>query len=191
MTQTHVVIFDPRDEYWEGALVNLETAHVLRSRRVVTLPVNPALINKSAVGGYYRRSWGSGWLLADSIPRMHCPIVLYASPSEVVGQGRLDFAARLVPDAPYVGRAREGMKFAGAIRITAESGQPYSHSGGFSPDHDTCYDIAKLPPIDEDGGWTIQGGAQLNVPGDGFFSAALYGAAAGLRVVWLAVSQSG
>ena len=188
---THVVIYDPRDEYWEGALIDAEVAQVLRARKAVTLPIEPQHLHRSAVGGYYRRAWGSGWQLASSIPRMHCPIILFAQPSSVPGSGRLNVAMRLVPDPELLVRLREGARLSGAIQVAAESGQPGAHSGGFAPAPDTRVDVAQLGPIDEEDGWTVYAGGSLNVPVEGFFSCALYGAAAGLRVAWVAVSQSG
>jgi hypothetical protein len=191
MTQTHVIIQDPAREYWEGGLVEGEVALVLRARGVITLPIEPALLQKSALAGYYRRSWGSGWPLSLSIPRMHCPMVLYAAPSDTPGQGRLNAVLRLVPDADAIRPVRKGARLAGFLQLAAESGQPGSHSGGFQPDVDTRIDVQALGPLDADDGWTVYAGGQLNVPADGFFSCALYGAAAGLRVAWCAISQSG
>jgi|HubBroStandDraft_4_1064222.scaffolds.fasta_scaffold03444_11 hypothetical protein len=197
MTQTHVVLTDPSGEFWEGALVSAETAHMLRRRRAVTLPIEPTLLQRSALAGYYRRAWGSGWPLSETIPRMHCPMILYAVPPNVVQAGRLNFAVRLVPDTNAMEAARErgGAAFIGSIRLAPETGQPGTHAGGFSPstqeDIVTAFDLSKLGPLDADGGWTVVGCAQLNVPSEGFFACALYGAAAGLRVAWAAVSQSG
>lgn len=191
MSQTHVVIEDPQDEYWEGALVDGARAHILKARGAVVLPIEPANLHKSAVGGYYRRAWGSGWPLAESLPAMHCPIVLYAAPAYVMGAGRLNAALRLVPAPELVGRVREGARLSGAIRLAAWSGQPSAHSAGFQPAEDTCLDVGTLGPMDDRDGWTHYMGGNLHVPADGFFSCALYGAAAGLRVVWIAVSQSG
>jgi len=187
----HVVIYDPKDEYWEGALIEPEVAHLIRARKAITLPIEPEHLHRSAVGGYYRRAWGSGWPLSASLPKMHCPIILFASPSYVPGSGRLNVAVRLVPDIEVLPFLLSGGKLSGAIQIAAESGQPGAHSGGFAPAEDTRVDVAQLGPMDEEGGWTVYAGGHLNVPGEGFFSCALYGAAAGLRVAWCAVSQSG
>lgn len=188
---THVVIHDPTGEFWEGGLVEPEIAHVLRSRRVVTLPIEPTLLAKSAIGGYAKRSWGSGWELSASLPKMHCAMLLYAAPAVTPGLGRLNVAVRLVPDGTHLAAIREGSRLGGFLQIAAESGQPNAHSGGFAPDLDTRIDIANLGELDAEGGWTAYAGGKLNVPADGFFSCALYGAVAGARVAWCAISQSG
>jgi hypothetical protein len=46
----------------------------------------------------------------------------------------------------------------------------------------------KLGPIDDFGGWTIQGRSQIHVQGEGCYGLALYGFAPGLRVAWAAAS---
>lgn len=194
MTQTsHVVLEDPRGEFWEGALVSLEIALVLRSRGVATLPIASALLARSSVGGYFKRAWGSGWPLSSVLPQMHCPMILWAAVgTQNEPLRRINFAARLVPDPEVLAAVRRGAKLAGAIRIAAESGQPGAFSGGLSPDVDTAVDANDLTgKLDEFDGWTVYGGANLNVPSDGFFAAAIYGSIPGLRVAWAAVSQSG
>jgi hypothetical protein len=192
--QQHVVIWDPSGDYWEGALVDaVDVAPALRARRVATLPVGVELIARSALGGWSKRSWGSGWPLSTTAPRMCCPLALYVTRAipGVPSACRLNYCARLVPESSEVlEHVRAGGRIAGTIRLAADSGQPGAHAGGLGASDDTAVDAAALPRPDEDGGWTVYGGARIDSPVDGIFACGLYGAAPGLRVAWAAVSQS-
>jgi hypothetical protein len=185
----HVVVHDPRNEFWEGGLVEAQTASVLRARRVVTLPIEPELVRRSAVGGYFRRSWGSGWPLGTPAPRMACPMVLFVAAGDELRS--LHWAARLLPDSAALARQiGEGGRLAGTLRLSADTGQPGASSAGFSAGARSHVDVATLGPLDEEGGWTVYGNGVIDAPRDGMFACSLYGAVAGLRVAWAAISQS-
>jgi hypothetical protein len=189
MSTHHVVVLDPRNEYWEGALVDVETAGALRARRVVTLPIEPELVRRSAIGGYFRRSWGSGWPIGTKVPKMHCPMVLFVAKGD--GLRNLHWAARLVPESPEIARlVGEGGHLTGTLQLTGDSGQPAASSGGFLPGPGASVNAALIGPLDEDGGWTVYGTGLIEAPVDEIFSCALYGAVAGMRVAWAAISQS-
>ncbi len=189
MSTHHVVVHDPRNEYWEGGLVDAETASVLRARRVVTLPIEPELVRRSAIGGYFRRSWGSGWPVGTKIPKMHCPMVLFVAKGD--GLHNLHWAARLVPESAEVTRLiGEGGHLTGSLQLTGDSGQPGTSSGGFLPGPGARVDVSQIGQLDADEGWTVYGTGIMEAPVDEIFACALYGAATGLRVAWAAVSQS-
>ena len=194
MSTKHVVLWDPSDEYWEGALVDPQVATLLRARHVATLPIEQDLIGRTAIAGYFKRSWGSGWPLGSKVPTLACPLVLYVQrdPNPAVpSPRRLNFAARLVAENPEVlSHAREGGGMSGMIRFAADSGQRGAHAGGVGGDQDSLIDVSKIGKPDELDGWTIYGGAKVNAPIDGFIGLALYSQAPGLRVAWAAVSQS-
>jgi hypothetical protein len=183
MGEMHVVCWDPHGEFWEGALVDRGMVGALRARGVATLPVEQELILRSAVGGYFRRSWGSGWPIGTPAPRFCCPMILHVAAGDALR--RLNWCARLVP----VDGARG--PFRGALRLAAHSGQPAAFSGGFGSSEDTCAAAERLASDpDEHGGWTVGGGGSMNSSVDGMFGCALYGQIAGLAVAWAAVSQS-
>jgi hypothetical protein len=191
----HIVVHDPEDQFWEGALIETEAAAGLRARGVVTLPIAPAIVTRSAVSGYFRRSWGSGWPLGGTVPKRICPMMLYVmrgvEPASAVGLRTINWAARLVPENEQVKAQLEGgMKLTGTVQLVADSGQPGASSGGFGATPETAVQMNKMGPMDLFDGWTIYGRGTINTPSDMLFSCALYGAVLGVKVSWAAVSQS-
>lgn len=185
----HIVVFDPRAEYWEGAFVDSENAAVLRARRVVTLPIEPELVRRSAVGGYFRRSWGSGWPVGTSTPRMACPMILFVAAGD--GLRVLNWVARLLPESQQVAEMiGQGGRLVGTLRLTGDSGQPGTNVGGYSYGEKAAVNAAELGPLDEDGGWTVYGDGRVDASHDGMFAVALYGSVPGVRVAWSAITQS-
>ena len=69
-----VVVDDPSGQYWEGALVKGREGHILRSRGVIVLPVDPRMFRFSGIGGYMKRSWGAGFPLTNVVPALNCPL---------------------------------------------------------------------------------------------------------------------
>lgn len=193
-TTMHVVVWDPSGEYWEGALVPPETGRVLQARAVATLPVEPRLLRRSAVGGYFRRSWGSGWPIGTAVPKMACPMMLHVVP----GDGpltALNWCARLVPDSEesayeIAERIEKGGHLTGALRLCADTGQQLVSSGGFGSTPTTAIAVDKLGKPDANGGWTVGGKATIQTMTGGHFGCALFGMMPGIAVAWAAVSQS-
>jgi len=190
--ESYVVIWDPSDEYWEGGIVDAELARgPLRGRGVATLPVERNLVGRSAVGGWFKKAWGSGWPLGTNSPRLTCPMMLWVardSNPAVAYARRLYFAARLVPDAETLEAVRQGRPLSGMIRFSPDSAQPGTHSGGVG--ETTSIDPKELKAPDEYGGWTVYGQARVSSPVDGMLGLGIYASAPGLLVAWSAVSQS-
>lgn len=186
MTTMHIVVHDPKNEYWEGALVNQEYATVLNARGVTLLPVEPKLLTASAFAGYFKRSWGAGWPLDSGTPKMNCPLALYAFKD----LRTINWCARVLPMTPAdMKRAIDG-QMPGGLRFTGDSGQLGGFSGGINNTNTSNIEARRLGRPDEDGGWTLSGSALLQVQTEGIFTCALYGHAPGLRVAWAAVSQT-
>lgn len=197
MEEKHVVVWDPSGEYWDGALVDPGTAEVLRTRKVATLPVEPGYIAMSAVGGWFKRSWGSGWPLGTTGPKMTCPLTLFVpsmDPSPAARSPKiLNFCARLVPsDAQVLAAVREAgrLDVSGTIRLAPDSSQPWTHTGGIGARQDTVTELGQLGALDDYDGWTVYGKATITSPKDGFLGLGLYGSGPGLAIAWAAVSQS-
>lgn len=182
MNHTHrIVVWDPKNEYWEGSLVEEQRARQLEARGVVSLPVAAEMFKHSGVGAFHKRSWGSGYPLDSMVPRMNAPLTLYVNGN----YHHIYWAARLVRDT------RVGIEqFAGSLRLTIDSGQPSALAGGFAGDETTNVDIGRLGAEDEHDGWTIRGSARLYATGEGYVGMALYGMGVGLRIAWAAVSLS-
>ena len=176
----YIVVEDPAAEYWDGSIVDSRRANILSTRGVVLLPVVPALMRLSGVGGYYKRAWGAGWPLASSPPKMHAPMTIYVVPE----YRTVSWAARIM------GEDDNRESYQGQIRLAADGSQPHaSNTAGVSGAHNTPVDFGKLGPRDEYSGWVIRGEAQILTAGaGGHFGLALYGEGAGLRVVWAAAS---
>lgn len=196
----HIVVHDPKNEFWEGAIIEAQVALSLRARRVVTLPIEPKLVRLNALGGYFKRSWGSGYPLGGASPKMCCPMIIYVSKSAGEQLQSLNWVARVVPEDEDVAKAvRSGeLKLKGWIQLAADSGQPGANSGGFSIRHDTRRGVEQLPnmpgtgfgALDEDGAWTIYGGGTMVAPQDMMFACGLWSQIVGAKVAWSAITQS-
>ena len=193
MGTKHVVIWDPSGEYWEGGLVDQEAVAPLKGRGVALLPVEEEYVGRTALGGWTKRSWGSGWPLSTGVPRMICPVMLYVVRGDGTSRSaeRLNVVVRLVPEgAEVLSHMREGGRLSGSLRVAADSGQPGAQAGGVSTAPDTICELSKLGKPDEDDGWTVYLGARINSPVNGLLALSLYGSSPGLRVAWAAASQS-
>lgn len=188
----HVVIWDPNGEYWEGGLVESSISDALRSRGVATLPTEAGLVSRSAIGGWAKRAWGSGYPISTSTPRMACPVILHVAKVDQTGGvsfRRLSAVARLVPDTVEdAAHVRDGGKLSGHLRLAGDTSQVGTYAAGlFEP---RVIDARELGPLDVNGGWTVYSESGINVGVDGYVAVGLYGAIPGARVAWAAVSQS-
>lgn len=177
-----VVVDDPMGEYWEGSLIEEKRAEMLKARGLIALPVDPELIRISGVGGFYKRSYGSGWPLSNAAPTGNCPVTLYTTRNH----HRLGWAARLVldPSAPQKNHV-------GLLRLTSDTAQATAMQGGFvgnDPRDKNLIDVSKLGSADAEGGWTVTGTGTIRSTGEGYLALTLYGTAPGLAVEWLAVA---
>ena len=192
----HIVVYDPSDEYWEGALVSAVEAPRLRLQRIVTLPFDARLMAMNAHAGYHRRAWGSGWPIDGVVPRMHCPLGLYAVVSlanEVARFSTITWAARLVPSAKtLLDAVRGGTKLSGSIRLAPDGSQRGSFPAPIAAQGqaDLLVTADKLGMPDVDDGWTVYGRGRMDPPGDCFVAFGLFGQIPGLRVAWAAVTST-
>ncbi len=156
---------------------------MLEARGLVALPVDPELFLVSGVGGFYKRSYGSGWPLNASTPRFLCPALLYVTREH----HKLSWAMRLVRD----GAADAREQYVGLLRLTRDTAQIAGLAGGFSgndPQNKNLVDVSKLGAPDDEDGWTVRGDGTLMSSGEGLLALSVYGNAPGLAVQWLAVA---
>ncbi len=181
MTQK-IVVWDPAGEFWDGALVDEQRGKQLEVRGAVLLPVVMRLLGIGGIGGFQKRSWGSGWPLASPAPATYCPMTIYGARE----LRALYWAARLVPASP------EGPhEYAGQLRLSADGSQPHSMPTGYSPTVGAvASNLSQLGEPDEHGGWTLRGNGAMSPTSDGYYGFTLYGYGPGLRVAWAAVSQA-
>lgn len=181
-----IVCWDPADEYWEGSLVADTAEAAIKLRGGVLLPVEPVYFRQSGIGGFFRRSWGAGWPLDHLTPKPACPITLYVPQEHRVMHWRL----RLVPDARFMGAAKEGRAFTeGQVMIIPESSRCGGHKAGLTPERGpvTARELGKVDDFD---GWTVEGRARLHPPADAFYEFVVYGTMPGVRVAWAAASTT-
>jgi hypothetical protein len=188
----YIVVWDPKNDYWEGSLVDELRAKQLEARGVALLPVQPELFKLAGVGGFAKRAWGSGFPLDHATPRLAAPITLFLPraddpSSRVRSTQRLHWKARIVPSDDIRGLLAEGKKYEGTLRLSVDNGAASPLHAGFTTQTPPI-DMRALGPLDESGGWTVGGHGICTPACNGFFGFALYGAAPGFRIVWLAAS---
>jgi hypothetical protein len=186
----HVVVWDPSDEYWEGAVVDQIKVNELQGRGAVTLPCKPELFRYAGVSGYSRRSWGSGWPLDTVVPRLVCPLTMFISED---APKNLNWCARIGPAAEALHRINAGKEAAqGVLRMAGHEQRgtlrtPVVTDGPMSSN---TVEISKLGELDAFGGWTVRGRAKIHVMGEGCYGLSLFGFAPGLKILWVAASLS-
>ncbi|GAC1475528.1 MAG: hypothetical protein PVSMB8_00050 [Vulcanimicrobiaceae bacterium] len=180
----HIVVWDPLGHdkergYWEGSIVDEARAKQLEARGVAVLPVEKQLFQ--VAGGFAKRCWGAGWPLDHQQPGYLAPLALYLSRAETL-RG-LAWLVRLVPDERFKGKAE------GSIRLAPHTGQGNPLHAGYTPEGVAAIAARELGEPDAYGGWTRGGRGLLYLGQDGFHGFAIYGAAPGLRVAWVAATQ--
>lgn len=171
-----IVVWDPTGELREGSIVSgAKGLGVLHGRGVETLPAEPDLISQHAIGGYFRRAWGDGWVFDKVAATRGCPMILRAVPDRIF----LHWVARVEP-------IRAGEAMSGTLRLTTATNLIGTATGGLMVDSHPD----PLGELDERGGRTIRGRSRINVTEAGYVGLTLYGAVNNASVAWSAVSQS-
>lgn len=182
----HVVIFDPNGNFWPGALVGGRRVSSLHGEGVRTLPVETSLFTRSGIGGFFMRSWGAGVRLNNPQPKMIVPMTVYVD----AACNELHWMVRLMPDLtdhPADVPFEVPKRFNGLIRLSQDSQQPGTTVQGLGPSKGDI-PLDDLGPLDEHGGWTVQGRSQLSPTGEGYMGVSFYGTAPGLTMVWAAIT---
>lgn len=187
--QHHVVVWDPSDEYWEGAVIDAQRVNEFRARGMQTLPCVPELFRLAGVGGYTKRAWGAGWPLDTMVPGNVCPLTIYHPGGEF---RIIHWTARLMPTPAALARMKAGLSAAqGVLRITADVGRGGGPRATVADDPSHGGNAVQLDQIgkpDRDGGWTVYGRAQIYVHGESYTGLTLYGFGPGMRVAWAAAT---
>lgn len=170
-----VVIYDPRGVEPEGEILSGQRLVVARSHGVETLPVDVDVMRSTALGGYAKRAYGSGWRFDALRAGRGCPLVLYAS----AAHQRLHWCIRLVATSPEP---------QGQLRVAVDTGQLGVHAAGLSPVTPPIM-VVELGEPDAVGGWTCRGHGTISMQSDALAGFMLYGTLSGARVAWWAVSQ--
>lgn len=183
-----IVVWDPKSEFWEGALVDAQQEPKLRARGAVLLPCEPELFKRGGNSGFAKRAWGSGFPLSPTILKLQCPITLLCF-RDPAGTGHtVHWAARLVSDAQYDARTKDSaFRPGGTVRFVGDSSRMGTSHVQVSP-LSPAIDTRELGAKDAHDGWTVRGKVGITLPHDGHFGFAFYGAAEGLSVVWLAAT---
>lgn len=180
----HVVVWDPEDKYRDGSLVDDGVAAMVNGRGGSALPVDATLFELGC-GGYMRRGWGAGWPVDFSIPKMFCPLTLYVTKEHRM----VHWTARLVSTIALSGPGVVDPRRDGTIQLAASTSRGNTYQAPLTPKA-TAKRLLDLGALDADGGWNIGGNAVVNVREEGNHAFALYGAGAGVRVVWAAITAT-
>jgi hypothetical protein len=187
-----IVVDDPRQKWGEGSLVDAGRRRQLASRGITLLPVCPEMFRSSGVGGYFRRSWGSGYPLPGTVPMYVCPVTLAMDATRTqrldVGVAQVmvqvHWAARIAPlegaQAPHRGQ----------IRLASDSSQQLARHAPAVPNKATVIVFEALGEPDKRGGWTVHGSMLATPPMPGHYGFGLFGTGPGLAVRWIAASAT-
>lgn len=180
----HIVVWDPNESFWTGALIEPEAVPSLTAKGVVMLPVDVDALMLSGAGGFAYRQWGAGWPLDYGTPRLVCPITIFARSTH----RKIRWVARLVPDPRNLEQAQQGLSFsAGHIAFASGPARIQGGKAAITPSAPP-YQISSFGKLDDQNGWNIRGDGILHPPGDSYFEFGLYGALPGVRVIALAAS---
>lgn len=190
-----IVVEDMTGEFWEGSLVDENLKRKLTGRRMAMLPVMPSLFTASGVGGFHKRSWGSGWPLDAASPKFFSPLTIFCTRD----LNSMHWAAKLVLSP--AGRARleanADTALIGSLQLAPDSGQHNANRIGLAPKGDGSASFIaarslKLADMnDDDSSFYVGGEMVVSVPTNGHYGVALYGHMPDVRVAWAAVSQVG
>lgn len=188
MMLKHVVVDDPKHEYWDGGLVTDKDAAMIASRGGTCLPVDPEAVRTGGVNGWTKRSYGAGWPLETKFPTLACRMVLGLRP----GRWRLHCAYRLLPGPEVMELVLQpamlAARFPGTLGLVGDTGQPGILAPLVKPDKDVLT-TSMLGALDRNGGWTITAPATVTTERDGAHGFALYGTMpGGFRVAWCALT---
>lgn len=174
------VIWDPEGKVSQGTNLerekNARLIESLRSRGAVLFPTVLERLATNPVAGPFVRHWGDGWDFENTQAVRGCPMLNYVTPDMT----EVYWAARLVPNASHA-------RPSGVLRLVALTGIMGAVAGGLTRDG-MPVDLAKLPPVDQHGGWTIGGKHRISSTVQGYFATTLYGYTTGVSVKWSAVS---
>jgi|HubBroStandDraft_3_1064219.scaffolds.fasta_scaffold00080_8 hypothetical protein len=185
MSPSHWIVVEDRrqgpDRLGPGEVVTTATYRKLCvNRGLHFLPCVADLVNAGAFSGYFRREYGTGVPMPEALPASVCrmAVQLNSVPSD------LNWMARVTT----ILGGHEG--FTGRLSIVGDTSQAIM-GAPLSTTSESTFNFAKLTEDEyEDGGWVIGGTAKTSPQSAGVFGLALYGAARGFRVEWVAVTQS-
>lgn len=182
MIDRHVVLYDPSDHFWEGALIDPANASQVEAKGVATLPVMTESIGLNGAGGYAKRAWGSGWPL-KAHPSATAKVVLFVRP----GIERFHWKVRI--------RHQQGPggDLHGQIRFCPDASQLLTTASGLSAggEQGAGFDLRKLEGMEEsNAAWHVGGTFGMRVADYGYVGFAVFGHGAGFSIEWAAVSQT-
>lgn len=190
--ETHedwIVVDDPRGKWGEGSLLKLSQAKQLRAKDVSVLPVHPELFRSSGVGGFFKRSWGSGYPLSDTVPMYQCPVTLALDHTRTA---RLDTGvAQVAAEVHWVARVvprEEDAQPTGQVRLASDSSQQLAKHAPAVAGRSSVVNLQELGPPDKRGGWTVRGKLLVTPPMGGHYGFGLFGVGPRLAVRWIAAS---
>ena len=173
-----VVVWDPSGCAPIGHLIeNRLRIQAAEREGVVLLPADPDLIDRGPVG-YVQRHWGEGIPFHRMVGTRGAFLALHA----IVERPHLHWVVRLQPIAP-------GIAPQGHLRLITDSALPGTAVASLGASAESV-DLGKLGALDERGGWTVIGRYPLLVTRGGYLSLCFYGVAAGVRIMWAALTQS-
>ncbi len=180
-----ITVYDPTGAMVEGSVVEpSQQLELAKLKGLVTLPVDPSLLPRNPVGGFFLRYWGQhGVPFIGQVPTYGCAMLVWATPEQSV----LHWSARIMRYAGEAERAAN-RRMNGVLRMVAASEVPGSMNGGLRPEGGV--DLSQLGPADEQAGWSVGGTCGIQPTIDGYIAVKLAGACTGIEVHMSAVSVS-
>lgn len=169
LSTTEVVVHDPHRELLDGTLLTDNARSVARARGVLTLPVDPMLLDMNGISGWAKRSFDPGR------PTTRPVLTMYIEPS----RPRIVWSALV--------RATMKTRPTGALRFGADTSQTLMVALGVAPTEETG-DLTNAQEV-APGLYLVEGIARISTPRALVSGFVLHGRVTDGVVLWLAASQ--
>lgn len=173
----------------EGEILDGIQANQAASQGDVLLPVDPQIMKRSGIAGYYRRAYGKGEPLSSAsiVSKCVAQMTLWLA-SDTFQPTKLVWKARVFPDPVTRKMWTEGRPLEGFMRLISDNSQESAMFFGRASEQ--IFELKNIARVTmPDDGIVIGGETAITIPQNGFYGVSLFGRMPGFNLRWLAASQ--